>query len=121
MQIEKSNITAFLISVSILFLIVWFNYGVESAFYFTLFTVSTSSFILNIVGAYILFMDYKFDFKRNYKWWRYFFVSTPLIIMLTIIFQVKFFLIISSIISLCVLTTLLLYDQIRRFLKRFFR
>ncbi len=33
----------------------------------------------------------------------------------------KVFLIISSTISLCVLTTLFLYDQIRRFLKKFFR
>ena len=121
MMTKKSNNITLFFSIIFLFLFTWYDSGIEKAFHFSLFIVSTFYFIINMINGYILFMDYKFDFRRNYKWWIYFFVSTPLIIMLTIIFQVKFFLIISSTISLCVLTTLLLYDQIRRFLKRFFR
>lgn len=107
-----------LIIVSILFLLLWYISDLRTAFDCTLFFVCVIFFIYNMIYAYLTLLEDNLSLRKNYRWWWYFIISTGLCVILTLCFLPKLLLILSLTISFCVLSVLLVYDLIKRLLRK---
>lgn len=72
-------------AILILFLMIWYKTNAHNAFELTLFLVNTIFFIFNMITSYKLLKVEKFSLKNN-SWWKYFIISTAIIIATSIIF-----------------------------------
>ena len=106
------------IASSILFCFLWYISDLRTSFDITLFVVCIITFIYNMIYAYLILIEDKLSLKKNYRWWWYFITSTGMCVVLTLCFLPKLLLILSLTISFSVLSALLVYDLIKRLLRK---
>lgn len=68
---RRTNIINISICSVILFSIIWSDSDLKTAFNFTLFIVSTSVFIFNMIYSYQIIKKNRF-YSNNHRWWIYF-------------------------------------------------
>lgn len=114
MENKKDKILYILcIWILILFVVIWYDSNLLTAFEFVLFVLSTSIFIFNVIYSYQRLIKNRFnlsEIKKEYSWWAYFIVSTFFVILLSFTFLSDLLLEAGIIVSTILLIILFLYD-----------
>lgn len=110
----------FWISVLILFVLLWWFYGIDTAYQRTLLFAGDSLFIVNVIIIYLRLKDVCFVFSRaaTKKEWIRFIVSSIIIWSLFFTLKSYFFFWMAVIIPIIVLTILLIYDLLVSYIKK---
>ena len=108
----KNNLKS-IIALVILFLIIWLSKGdAKLAAIFCLFLAATVVFISNVISIYLHLRNNRFSIKSltYVKNWRYFAISTIIIILVYVFILPNSFILIGGIPTLCLLVGLFIFD-----------